>query len=530
MTTHDARDILTLALTGTRHSGRAAPQTTSQLDQLAPATGASWDEAERELLLRAGAWAAYRRAGYLPLPAPEPPAPAPTDARPACSPAAGEAVATLLRGRRFDLLPEALARLRAAGLRLPPALLPLALSTVGLTTELHAELIPALGERGRWLARFNPAWAWATELPDEADDDPASAPEEHWREVWDEGKLRQRVAVLRRLRRRDPATARDLLAAEWKHEKAEARAALLAALAIFLSPEDEPLLNQALTDRSEHVRGAAIDLLARLPDSAVGLRMRRRATAALAFSVESLGAAAALFPADDDEGMRDSLVDAFDNRATGVSATLDTLQYVPPEYWEVRFDLSPDQLIVALEGARWRTDILRGWTAATQRFGSAHWAAALWIGWTQALAAEPAPHTIPVSDLFDALARQMPIEEQRRLAIDMIASPDTYPHVSLAQILACLPRPWDGDVADVFLREFGRTLEHVGASMALPHSWHAAMPIAAAALPYSQFARTREVCAIADEQHRNLIRCKYALAEFTGSLYLRERVIKEIPL
>ncbi len=527
----DERDILTLALTGTRHSGPATPQTTPQIDQLALAEDESEGGAERDVLLRAGAWGAYRRAGYLPLPAPEPPVPAPADARPACSPAASEAVATLLRGRRFDLLSEALARLRAAGLRLPADTLPLALSSVGMTSELRAALIPALGERGRWLARFNPAWAWASEPSDEAMDDPARA-----QEAWDTGTLRQRVAALRGMRRRDPAAARDLLTAEWKREKAEARATLLAALSVNLSLEDEPLLTQALSDRSEQARSVATDLLMRLPASRLAQATCRLLESTLTLTGSSLNAKlpTALESADEageaGEAMRAMALAAFGGAEPELSALLARLQYIAPDHWEAHFHRAPDLLVKGTEFSRWRDEILSGWARATARAGSAPWAAAIWHGWLHRYIIGVDPPSLPLSELLTGLAPLLPPGTlQTRALIEMVV-PSYKPSFSLGQTLACLPRPWNDDVAISFLKVLGKTLDESDASKPPPESWTGALPVAAAALPYRHFARAREVCAIADEQHRNLSRWKYALAEFTGSLYLRERVIKEIPL
>jgi hypothetical protein len=522
MATNDERDILTLALTGTRYSGGAAPQTTPPIDQLPLAEGIAMGDAERALLLRAGAWAIYRRAGYRPAEAPEPPTPASEETRPVCSPGAGEALVEMLRTRRYDLLPEALERLNAAGLRLPPALLPMALSSVGLTLELRAMLAPALGERGRWLAGFNRAWAWAAERSDDAADDPA-----HAQEVWETGTLRQRAAALRAMRRRDPAAARDLLAAEWKREKAEARAALLGTLAVNLSPDDEPLLEQALADRVDAVRNAAADLLYRLPASHLAQATRELLEATLIFNNGQLDVQAPVTLDSADDEQREILSFAFGSLTPHIDALL---QYTSPEHWEEYFGQSADQLIAATGQSRWRDEMLNGWLLATVRFGSKHWAKALLYGWLLDLKRDAALSAAPFATYLEALAPLLPPEELQVPVFTSINTPAYYPHLSLAQLLDCLPRPWPDDVAGLFLEKLGKTLDEWDETASPAEPWISALPLAAVALPDSQFAQAREVCVVADNQHRNLVRWRYQLASFIATLDLRERVIKEIPL
>lgn len=526
MATSDKRDILTLALTGTRYSsGGATPQTSLPIDQLPLAEEIAAGEAERALLLRAGAWAIYRRAGYLPAAAPQPSTPAPEETCPLCSPGAGEALAEILRTRRFDLLPEALERMNAAELRLPPALLPMALSSVGLTLELRAMLAPALGERGRWLAGFNRAWAWAAERPDDLMDDPA-----HAQTVWETGTLRQRVVALLGMRHRDPAAARDLLAAEWTREQAKARATLLRALEVNLSPDDVPLLDQALADRAEDVRSGAAELLFRLPTSPLAQAIHRLLESSIIFTGDSLSAQEPGALASADAATRDLLIAAFGSATPQTSALLNQLRYIPPEHWEEHFGQPAEALIEAATGARWGDEIMSGWVKATVRFGSTRWAQALWRGWLLPMARDLAPSTASLATLLKSLAPLLPPEDLLAPVVLAINDPTFYPQLSLAQLLDCLPRPWPDDVAGLFLNKLGKALDKWDESTPPAEPWISALPLAAIALPDSQFAQAREVCAIADDQHRNLARWRYQLAAFLNTLDLRERVIKEIPL
>ncbi len=109
------------------------------------------------------------------------------------------------------------------------------------------------------------------------------------RDTWRTGGRAERRAWLTALRQRDPAAARELLAAGWDTETGADRAELLGVLGARLGPGDEPFLETALDDRKQAVRQAAAGLLARLPGSAHTARAIARGTAVL--SIERRGPA-----------------------------------------------------------------------------------------------------------------------------------------------------------------------------------------------------------------------------------------------
>jgi hypothetical protein len=487
------------------------------VDQL-PLTGAGL---ERDLLLRAGAWAIYRRAGYLPASAQEPPEPAPAEARPACSPGASALLATLLAGRRFDLLPEALARLNALGQRLPPTLLPLALANA--TAELRPALAPALGARGRWLGRFNPAWSWTAETLAEATEPPPDA-----QELWEEGAPSQRIEVLRRLRHGDPARGRDLLAVVWKRERAETRAALLATLAVNLTMEDEPLLMTALADRVEQVRKVAAGLLIRLPASALAQRMRRRAEATLVYARGKLDAAPP--EAADADWTRDGLETEPKLAGLGAYRLRQPLERVEPEHWEAIFTATPDTLIAATADSHWRVDLLRGWTAAAARFGSARWALPLWRAWLSAQ--EAAIHETPggLPHLCATLAPLLPAAELDAFALSLLANPTARDDISLYAGLSFLPRPWSAAVAGAYLSGLRAFVASLSPDSTATEPWDATLSGAAVALPASHFAQALEPFTFPDTLKWQIASFGRSLDAFGASIHLRARMVKELPL
>lgn len=222
-------------------------------------------------LLRASAVAAvFERAGWQPgsqitLKAPlAEPQPAPAERRPAPE---DEALKSLMRevlaDGPFSLRAAMLRILDQSGLRLPHDLLALALEQGRQATSLRPWLDPVLGERGRWLGTLNPQWSYAGGVEETA------SPEQ----LWQEGSVDQRVALLRSERQTDAAGARERLEASLKNLGAKERLLMVQTLAVGLSLEDEPLLEKLLRDRSREVREHAAQLLSCLPGSAHSQRV-----------------------------------------------------------------------------------------------------------------------------------------------------------------------------------------------------------------------------------------------------------------
>jgi hypothetical protein len=157
----------------------------------------------------------------------------------------------------------------ASGCRAPHHLLPELLGLAGKHERLRSGVRRVADARGAWLAQANPEWRWAVGevAPAAVDVDPRA---------WARRSTEQRMAEVVRLRATDPAAARALVESTWATDAAGDRAALLAALRTGLGPDDEPLLERALDDRSQKVRDVAVPLLDALPGSARAARLADR--------------------------------------------------------------------------------------------------------------------------------------------------------------------------------------------------------------------------------------------------------------
>jgi hypothetical protein len=247
----------------------------------------------------------------------------------------------------------------------------------------------------------NPDWAFAT----------VDAPN-----LWETGSRDQRVAILRSLRATAPAEARTKVEAVWKSEPADLRAAFVAELATNLSDADAPFLDAALDDRSKEVRRAAIDLLARLPSSALVARMIACAAPLLAFQRGGLLSRASLevtLPSEPDAvATRDGLdPKAFGNQKTlGEKAVLLVLvvSAVPLRHWTDTFQAKPDAILKAAEKNEFASALATGWAWAALRQRDAAWAEALLDfavqPHTEFLPGEPLLTVLPEAARADRLA------------------------------------------------------------------------------------------------------------------------------
>lgn len=447
---------------------------------------------EQSLLLKAGVRAIWRQAGHVPrrnLPAL---APSPLESAPALSEKAVAALQTAMTGNARELLPEFLTQLAATGRRLPPELLPEALTPVGRTTDVRNLIRAVLGERGRWLARLNTDWVWA------AGEDVAAADVTVLTRIWEEGSIAERVEAFSRLRTLDSAAARTRLVEIIGKEKADVRARLIDGLSTGLSMDDEPLLEGALNDRSEAVRSVAGALLARLPDSKLVARMIERADAMITAERGGLiRRKLKLVGSPPQEIGKEWLRDGVPKEAPAKSGRgkravwLETvLSCVPPEHWTTRFEAAPADLVAAAEADDFGDAILRGWTrsSVSSSNGAAVWRLPLAEFWARratdaggkkadprelTTSAEYLRELIPWLDLSEADRLLSPLLEMSGGGnVERVGTP-------VLDMLAKLPRPWSAALS----RNYLRIAKQVFADQRPRGYWWAnTLPVAAAAL------------------------------------------------
>lgn len=522
------RGLTQLALIGTAQGGGAATLTTP-VDELV----ADMPELEPEhaLLVRAGSLAIYEQAGSLPAPGGTLPDVAPPDRWPVCSTGAAELMRDLLR-EQDDLLPEALRRLCERQQRLPPRLLPMALDI--RKQELHPLVADVLDERGRWLARRNPAWSWVDDLLAASDDLPQNA-----EALWEEGTPAQRLAILRRVRALDPDRARAWIEATWRSEKAGMRADLLVALGTHLTASDEALLEAALNDPSVTVRRQAASQLPFLSGSEFAARARTRAEAMFQYTppvrsanrlqaflrtVSGTASPATLDVTVPGEPDAAAVRDGIDGRTPqGTSESgwriVQMLTAVPPAHWTTHFGATPAELIAAVRDDEWQANVIEGWTRAALAHEDADWALALVEWWCRSAPKEPY-YRLMTDEMLVGLIALLPQVQAEGFAADFMKERAEKPRDDRRDtILAALPTPWSEEWSRTFLDTFQRYLRRHQA--ALP--WHDMLKIAARALSVSCLDHVLQTWSIDDPDQMDS-----NLYVFVYQIQRRQRIYKEI--
>lgn len=503
--------IVSAALVGTARQEQAHSATGTPVDALVAELPK--DEAERAFLLSAGAWAVYRQAGQQARQIPATPEPAQAETLSACSPQAALVISRLLGGEKPALLPEALARMCEQGLHLPYAVLPQALNTSN--KGVRAALFPVLGERGLWLSQFHPSWSWVQDfLPTSESGLPVDA-----ETIWQEGTNAQRVEMLSRLRAVDPTKAREWLAGVWKRERAEVRADLLATLATSLGPEDEAFLEKALDDRALSVRTIAVSLLASLPASAFGERMRERGGAMLKMVKGKL---VVKLPTElGKDWQRDGISEdppiKIGKRAWWL---IQVLALIPPTFWETHLGATPDELLSLVAEDRWEINIIDGWSKAAIQYHTSNWIESLWNWWIIRFdnIDKMTDYTIR-EQLLKCMPQQM--AEQKVLAL-----------LSTEQeFLSELPGPWSAEFGRNclrLLREYYTPQIEAETFVAYSDPWFEALPHIALSLPPACFAEASQPWDLPESTKWQVQYAAGQLRTFVEMIQMRKKIHEEI--
>jgi hypothetical protein len=169
------------------------------------------------------------------------------------------------------------------------------------------------------------------------------------------------------------------LASTWAQESPKDRSRFLSALENGLSLDDEAFLEAALNDRRKEVRGEASDLLSRLPESALRLRMLERVRPLLRFKHNRLkrNTIEVTLPAACDKAMqRDGVEPKPYSQDMGEKAwwLQQMLGVIPPEVWLKESGWQISELIQTAKRSEWKIALLNGWSQAARRCRDVEWA------------------------------------------------------------------------------------------------------------------------------------------------------------
>jgi hypothetical protein len=388
-------------------------------------------------LLEAAATAlTYRRAGITSVSGHPPVEAAPAESDPPLPAAAGARLLRLLTDggipggaqQAQELLAQWLTAAAVHGGHVPPEALPALLDAGRRNGAIRPALGRVAGHRGTWLAGMRTDWRW---LRDEAPGAGSAGDPE----VWETGTAGERLAYLSRLRGTDPAAALALVQSTWKAEAPEDRARFVAALDTGLSTADDAFLDEVLDDRRKEVREAALELLQRLPGSALGRRMAVRAHRAVRLT-DRLEVSP---PAELTPELRRDGVAAQPARGTGVHAWLleEVVAGTPLESWTTAFRRDPAAVVELARDHDWEIPLLHGWAKAAIAQADSAWATALVFHDAGEGAAK-----LREAVRWD-LHLLLPPGDLARIAADFLRREDHHAH----RLLAVHPGAWPDELA-----------------------------------------------------------------------------------
>ena len=385
------QDVITTALVGTERRTLTLTPATNPLGQLLSQLNPT--DPEATLLSAAGAISLYHRAGQRAITDNQPlPQPCPPEDKPPCSSRAAHYLKLMLQKERAKLLPEWLTTAATAGYRVPDYCLPELLEVGRTSPQLRPEILPILGQRGRWLATHNPDWNYVGD--------------EDIEQTWTRGSLDARKLLLHHLRREHPASARERLVAVWQQEPSEARIALLETFQIGLNLEDEPFLDTALDDRRQEVRRQAANLLAQLPESALCHRMQQRIQSAITFRRRRNRLLLDFILPDynEQEITRDGIDSKQPPQLLGNKAwmILQIVAATPLSLWSELQEESPAEWIQAAKRSEWDRSLVEGWAVAAMGQQNPEWAEVL-LPFYSTFKGYLIPQNQLISELIDVL-------------------------------------------------------------------------------------------------------------------------------
>ncbi len=330
------------------------------------------------------------------------------------------------------LLPEWLKLCSAGSWHIPHRFLPVVLEyAAGGRIEVQEALAPALSKRGAWLAQLNPKWRRLAEID---------------LEVWEKATDAEKEAIIRTLKAHDLAAAATWLNTHFKTEPTTVRKRLLNSLQRSWRAEDaqlEPLLEEALTDRSADVREVARVLLQGIPASAYNTRMAARAKALIstekASLLDRLKGKKKYFlnlPTMPDSKLKqDGLIETIQAETTQASQRLEELlTKTHSQRLLEELELNPKTLCELAQHLDALDALARGAVAVSH----------------SALALQLLPYLKSTDPQYLPLLRILP-EQQRLEKLHELLKTENYSMIGL--LLSTLPKPWPIAVSNSVLQK-----------------------------------------------------------------------------
>ena len=168
----------------------------------------------------------------------------------------------ILKNKNDQFLTEILEKLSKKNKLVSPDLLPELLDLGSSYPNLQILITKCIGERGVWLSQFSDKWNYVKNQNGTNDN------------IFFYGSIDERVCYIKKVHKTKPSHAINLIEKVWENEGFMVRSALIKALKLSLTNNDEPFLEKAINDSRHEVRKHAASLLGCLPQSRLVCRMK----------------------------------------------------------------------------------------------------------------------------------------------------------------------------------------------------------------------------------------------------------------
>lgn len=397
-------EVIHTAIIGTDKKQVSAQALPEEIAAIAERIAQAESEHENQFLATAAVIYNYRRAGSLPAePEAQPIEACAPETKPYASESAQGALRLVISDFNQSLLYFWLKLCSENGMLAYPEFVPDLFHIAANHVTLRELIIDCTGERGQWMRPFNSSWDFK--------------PAQSYQQLFEYGTTQERILALTEWRKADPAEALEMVRQCWKSENANLRAEMVAALQTGLNSEDNAFLASILTDRSQKVKEAALNLLKQLPDSEI-------VKAAMDFvdpliSLKKSGSLLGLRSKETLEINLDfELPDTL--KSYGISDlnatqnfsekeyTLDELiALIPPDFWEKKFEMNAAQVLELFSKEKQTKKYISAFAISADAFRNAAWAEILFRDYDRVCyrAAEQFPLDLQETLMLQTLAQ-----------------------------------------------------------------------------------------------------------------------------
>lgn len=248
------------------------------------------------------------------------------------------------------------------------ALLPQLLDYSYGNSKLKKALQPCLGSRGIWLAKLNDNWQ--SFLPIDAND---TTPFFYGTEL-------ERLDFIEKFSSQNPIKARELIEEVWENEHFIFKEKLLKIIALHLSKNDIPFLENCLEEKRKNVRLAAAQLLGKLPQSPLAKRIKLLVKELVIFD-NSKNKFEVILPLHCTKAMKkDGIICNIKHiKSQGEKANqlAQIITKTPLDWWTTTSKKKPEELLQIIAKTTWNTIFVWAWAWAAKNQGNKTWILAL---------------------------------------------------------------------------------------------------------------------------------------------------------